>query len=114
MIKTTDEHPYKSGPWVAEFGEYERFLSNEITNEEREVLEQSSPQIEVLKCKLINIDPKKLRNEHYLIHRENGDIETWRYEGIGKIDNGYCVFTRPYNAYDKKMNINYSKLKKSH
>jgi hypothetical protein len=112
MIQTTDEHIYKSGPWKAEFGEYERFMKKEITNDEREILEQSSPQIEVLKCKLKNINPSKLKDEHYILHRPNGKVETWRYEGFGKIESEFCVFTRPYSTFDKKINDSYKKLKK--
>jgi hypothetical protein len=114
MIQTKEEHVYKSGPWVAEFGEYERFMSHEITNKEREILEQSSPQIDVLKCKLKNINSDKLKKEHYLLHRENGKIETWRYEGHGRIESGYCIFTRPCINYEEKINENYLKIKKIH
>lgn len=112
MIRTTDEHVYKSGPWCAEFGEYERFMNKEITNKEREILEQSSPQIEVLRCKLKNIDHNKLKQEHYLLHRSNGDIETWRYEGLGRIENEYCVFTRPCCTFEKKINETHKKIAK--
>jgi hypothetical protein len=112
MIRTVEEHVYKSGPWKAEFGEYERFMNKEITNEEREILEHSSPQIEVLKCKLKNIDRSKLKDEHYLLYRSNGNIETWRYEGIGKIQGEYCVFTRPCCVFEKKINESHKKVLK--
>jgi len=107
MIQTFDELIINSGPWCAEFGEYERVLNKEITNEECEILDKASSQIQVLRCKLRNIDCSKLKNNtHYLLHRE-GKAETWLYEGLGKIDSSYCIFTRPSDIYEKKINEQY-------
>lgn len=96
MIETYNDNVTKSGPWVAEFGNWERVMSGEITNEECNILERSSPEIEVLRCNLKNINRDKLhKHQYYILHRENDEIETWFYEGIGRIDNSYCVFSRP-------------------
>lgn len=107
MIETYNEIINKSGPWSAEFGEWERVMMGIITNEECMILDSSSPQVEVMRCNLKNINRDKLRkNAYYLLKRENKNIETWLYEGIGRIDNSYCVFSRP-TEQPKWLNIDH-------
>lgn len=107
MIQTFDELITNCGPWGSEFGEYERVLNKEITNEECNILDQASPQIQVLRCKLRNINCSKLKsNTQYLLHRE-GKAETWLYEGVGRIDSSYCIFTRPSSIYEEIINEQY-------
>lgn len=112
MIKIIDENTSKSGPWVAEFGEYERVLDGRITPEECETLDQSSPEVEVLRCRITNIDHTKLhKHSYYLLERTNGKIETWLYEGLGRIDNSYNVFTRPSLRYEEAINVLHQEYK---
>lgn len=115
MIETTNEKIIKSGPWGSEFGEWERVTNGELTNEECQTLDSSSPQIEVLHCNFKNIDDNKLhKNTYYLIKREDGNTETWLYCGRGRIDSSYCVLTRPMIQPDWKNKIHGKYEKKNY
>lgn len=102
MIQIFDDTIMKSGPWIGEFGEYEKNLNSE----EKEILEKSSPEIEVLKCKLKNINRYKLTINNYYILKRNNKLETWSYNGVSKINDEYCVFTRPSLNFDNIINFN--------
>lgn len=96
MIKVSNEEISTSGPWVMEFGQYERVLSNEITNEECQILDQSSPKLEVMRCDIDNIDIDKLSKNFYVVERSNGEEETWYYTGPSRI-NKTIIFMRPFS-----------------
>ena len=95
MIKVIDEEISISGPWVGEFGQYERVLSGEITQEVCNILDNSSPELEIMRCVIDNIDMGFVPIGFHRVKRSNGDIETWYYFGQGRINSGVSLFSRP-------------------
>jgi hypothetical protein len=105
MIETFEETVINSPCAVLEFGEYERVLSGEITNDECSILEASSVSTIVLKCKLANINQNLLYpGTFYKIKRENGNFEVWLYDGIGRLDNSYSIFRLQESKYTMAEN----------
>lgn len=95
MIKVTNEEISGSGPWVGEFGQYERVLSGEITQEVCDILDSSSPKMEIMSCVIDNIDIVFVPIGFHKVKRSNGDIETWYYAGQGRINKEVSLFSRP-------------------
>jgi hypothetical protein len=96
MIETYDETCTRRPPAVMEFGCYEDVLIGRITNDECLILDNSSISIQVLRCKIKNINPSVLSiGTFYRIRRESGIEESWLYNGLGRIQKEYCIFTIP-------------------
>jgi len=99
MIEVIQDTTSKYGPWLAEFGTYELVDDGILTADESQILDDSSGEYEVLKCKLKNIDFTKLQygSKFLKVKRSNGNIETWSYGGQSRIipEENFSFFTRP-------------------
>jgi hypothetical protein len=96
MIKISEPIINESGPWVLEFGEYERIEMGQISVDECMILDNSSPKLEILKCKLDNIEHSKLNNQFYSLEFPDGKISVWHYDGQGRITKDKSFFSRPF------------------
>jgi hypothetical protein len=107
MIEVENEKISSSGPWVAEFGSWDRIGVGGITEEDVRILDGSSPELNILKCELVNIHPDKLGvGVFYNIRTSDGDIQTWKYGGKSRISPGdeFVFFSRPKDKKDWTYN----------